>query len=125
VRIRGVETGGKPPQVFRRHKKCPLSSGKVPFAIVKVVQIAFIFPLPPSPLLPPVAKISGENIVGGHLQFSFQQCTSKPVPPSPFCLGSLCLWADLITCVKFITSKSHDKNLTTFSEKHRIKVRRP
>ena len=35
----GVRTwrakGAKAPQVFRRHKKCPLSSGKVPFAFVK------------------------------------------------------------------------------------------
>jgi hypothetical protein len=31
-----------PPQVFRKHKKCPFSGGKVPFAYVKhVVQIAF------------------------------------------------------------------------------------
>jgi hypothetical protein len=31
-----------PPQVFRKHKKCPLSDGKVPFAFVKnVAQIAF------------------------------------------------------------------------------------
>jgi hypothetical protein len=31
-----------PPQVFRKHKKCPLSGGKVPFAFMKnVVQIAF------------------------------------------------------------------------------------
>ena len=29
-------------QVFRKHKKCPLSGGKVPFAFVKIfVQIAF------------------------------------------------------------------------------------
>jgi uncharacterized protein (DUF2235 family) len=38
----GVGTGGGG-QVFRRHKKCPFSGGKVPFAFVKnVVQIAFL-----------------------------------------------------------------------------------
>jgi hypothetical protein len=43
--FRGVGTGQAPPppQVFRRHRKCPFSGGKVPFAFVKnVVQIAFL-----------------------------------------------------------------------------------
>jgi hypothetical protein len=39
----GAKRGPRPSQVFRRHKKCPFSGGKVPFAFVKnVVQIAFL-----------------------------------------------------------------------------------
>jgi hypothetical protein len=38
-----MNRGAKALQVFRRCKKCPFSSGKVPFAFVKnVVQIAFL-----------------------------------------------------------------------------------
>jgi hypothetical protein len=37
---------------FRKHKKCPLSSGKVPFAFVKnVVQIAFCMIAVPPPVV--------------------------------------------------------------------------
>jgi hypothetical protein len=61
-RIRGVGTGGgQGPQVFRKHKKCPFSGGKVPFAFV----IAFCLPFHP-----PSATFPGKIF---QVPFSFQK----------------------------------------------------
>jgi hypothetical protein len=64
---------------FRKYKKCPLSGGKVPFAFVKNVQIAYCMIAVPPPSPPLVANISGKIF---QVPFSSKSAPRNRPPPN-------------------------------------------